>query len=307
MSAPANKLRIVVVGRSGQLASCLRELQQSPHAVVCFGRPILDLLDLDGVKAFRSWAHPEVVVNTAAYTAVDRAEDVPGLAAALNGDAAEAVALYARLYGVPLIHISTDYVFDGSASQPYTETDPIAPLGVYGRTKADGEARVRDAMRDHVILRAAWLYSAHGSNFVKTMLRLGRERDEVAVVDDQVGSPTSAHDLARLIIGMAERLCQEPQNAALRGTFHAGGPSFATWADVAEATFAAAEAHGRRPVRVRRITTAEYPTRAQRPANSRLDGGKLAATYGLTLPDWRASLPGVVARILAAEPQEPHA
>ncbi len=295
-------MRIVVTGKEGQLARSLLERAegQSDLEVVPVGRPELDLRDLDAIEPTLSLEAPRLIINAAAYTAVDQAESEPEAAAAINRAAAGRVARAAGRLGVPVIQVSTDYVFNGTAREPYRESDAVAPLGVYGQTKLQGEEAVASATPNHVIARTAWVYSPFGQNFLRTMLRLGETRSEVAVVADQCGSPTSALDLADALLAMGRRLVAEPGNSALRGTFHVTGSGETTWAEFAQEIFQQASRHGRSPVRVRPITTAEYPTRARRPANSRLDGSKLAQVYGITLPDWRSSTASCVARLLSA-------
>ena len=198
----------------------------------------------------------------------------------------------------PLLHLSTDYVFDGALDRPYREDDATAPTGAYGRSKLDGERRITSIHPDHAILRTSWVYSPFGANFVKTMLRLGETRAEARVVADQRGNPTYALDIADALFAIAERLRADP-SPTLRGVFHLTGQGEATWAEFAEAIFAEAAAHGRAPVAVKPIATADYPTAARRPANSRLDNSKLAAAFGVTLPPWRDSTKACVARLLA--------
>ena len=293
-------MRIVVTGREGQVARALAEVgAQNGITVVLVGRPALDLADPAGVLPALREARPDVVVNAAAYTAVDKAESEPDLAMAVNGAGAGAVAEAARALDVPVIQISTDYVFDGSATRPYREDDPTGPMGVYGATKLAGERAVIAANPRHAILRTAWVYAPFGVNFVRTMLRLAGTRDEVGVVADQRGCPTAALDIAAAIVEVAGRLVASPQDAALTGVFHLAGQGDAVWADVAEAVFAASAARGGPHARVTRITTADYPTPARRPANSRLDGSKLARVYGLTLPPWQVSVEACVRRLLA--------
>ena len=238
--------------------------------------------DADAVRAAVGRIRPDVVVNAAAFTAVDAAEDASDAAHAINH---EGVANLATL-GVRLLHISTDYVFDGSMARPYTEADPVAPLGVYGRSKELGEQAAR-AAGDHLILRTAWVYSAHGHNFVKTMLRLGAERDHVRVVADQFGCPTSAHDLAVAILQLVDH--------EITGTFHLTGAEEASWHEFASAVMDVAGFE----VEVEAITTADYPTPAPRPANSRLDSSAIDAATGVRLPGWRRSLPRVIEQIRA--------
>jgi len=210
------------------------------------------------------------------------------------------VAQAARTLGVPLVHISTDYVFDGTLDRPYVESDPTAPSGVYGASKLAGEQAVLSAYPEgSAVLRVAWVYSPFGSNFVKTMLRLAGDRDEVSVVADQVGNPTSALDIADGILKVARNLVTNP-DPALRGVFHMTARGEASWADFAKAIFAASDAHGGTSATVRPISTIEYPTPAVRPANSRLDCGLIAHIHGVVLPEWRGSLETVIVRLQSA-------
>ena len=254
-------------------------------------------LELAGLLAHYA-ARPDVIVNAAAYTAVDKAEAEEALTLRVNGEGAGHVAEAAARLGAPLLHLSTDYVFDGALDRPYREDDPTAPTGSYGRSKLAGEKEVAARCENSVILRTAWVYSPFGANFVRTMLRLNETRDEVGVVADQRGNPTSALDIADALIAIAARI-RDDSSPRLRGVFHMTGSGEATWADFAEAVFKEAEARGRRPTRVKRIATADYPTPARRPANSRLDNEKLARVYGVRLPDWRRSVEACCARLLA--------
>ena len=240
----------------------------------------------------------DIIVNAAAYTAVDKAEQEPDEAMRINADGAAHVAEAAARGGVPLLHLSTDYVFNGAGDRPYRETDPTGPTSAYGRSKLAGKSRVVVAQPNCAILRTAWVYSPFGANFVRTMLRLGETREEIGVVADQHGNPTYALDIADALLAIAARLAEDA-SPDLRGVFHMTGQGEATWADVAEATFAAAERHGRKPTRVRRIGTLDYPTPAMRPSNSQLDNDKLSRTYGVVLPEWRRSLSDCVDRLLS--------
>ncbi len=290
-------MRILVTGKNGQVATALQERAPEGVEVVAAGRPELDLADPASIRAAFDSEVADVVVNAAAYTAVDKAEAEEELATRINCDGAALVAEVARGLGAPIIQLSTDYVFDGALGRPYREDDPVAPIGAYGRSKLAGEEAVADSNPRATILRTAWVYSPFGANFVKTMLRLGETRSEVRVVADQIGSPTSALDIADAIFEIARQLMFEatPQKY---GIFHMTGAGEATWAEFAEAIFAEAQALGRPAVRVIPITTAEYPTPARRPANSRLDGARLARDYGIVLPHWRDALKPVVARLL---------
>lgn len=290
-------LRLVVTGLKGQVVSALIERAPRDVEITAIGRPQLDLGLRDAVLAGLRHTRCDAIINAAAYTAVDKAETEPDVAMRINGDGAGHVAEAAAELGVPLLHVSTDYVFDGALARPYREDDATAPVTAYGRSKLVGEERVRAAHPNHAILRTAWVYSPFGANFVKTMLKLGETRDELGVVADQHGNPTSALDIADALLAMARRLTDDA-SPDLRGVFHFAGDGDATWADLAEAVFKSAEKRGRKPVRVNRIATADYPTPARRPANSRLDHTKITARYGVTPPAWRASTDFCVARLV---------
>ena len=292
-------MRIVVTGREGQVARSLVEKGTAAgHEIVVVGRPELDLVgDDDRIAAAIEVATPDVVVSAAAYTQVDKAESERELAFAINEGGARAVARAAHSLGVPLIHLSTDYVFDGSKPSPYVEDDATGPACVYGASKLAGEEAVRSEHVNSAVLRTAWVYSPFGANFVRTMLRVAGERDEVRVVADQRGNPTSALDIADGILAVAGNLLGNPASG-LRGTFHMTAAGEATWADFAEAIFGFSVERSGPAAAVRRIGTADYPTPASRPANSRLDSSKLAEVHGVRLPDWRASLKEVVTRLL---------
>ena len=290
-------MRIAVTGSKGQVATSLLERTGLKAEVVGLGRPAFDLTDRDAVVAGLKAARPDVVVNAAAYTGVDKAEAEEAVAVRVNGDGAGHVAEAAARLGVPLLHLSTDYVFDGKLDRPYREDDPTAPAGAYGRSKLAGEKLIAERCQDSVILRTAWVYSPFGANFVRTMLRLNETRDEVGVVADQRGNPTSALDIADALIAIAGRV-KDDSSPVLRGVFHMTGSGEATWADFAEAVFHEAAARGRRLTRVKPIATADYPTPARRPANSRLDNEKLSRVYGFRLPEWRQSVAVCCARLL---------
>jgi dTDP-4-dehydrorhamnose reductase len=290
-------MRIAVTGKRGQVVASLIERGAGKAEILPLGRPELDLSDRASVTWALEALRPDVVINAAAYTMVDKAEQEADEAMRVNGEGAGAVAEAAARLGAPLIHLSTDYVFDGSLNRPYREDDPTGPTGAYGRSKLAGERRVAERAENYVILRTAWIYSPFGANFVRTMLRLGETRAEIGVVADQFGNPTSALDIADGALAVAERLATDP-NPSLRGVFHMTGAAEASWADLAEAIFAEAEAYGRAPVAVRRISTADYPTPAKRPANSRLDNAKIREFYGVALPGWRPSLSLCVERLL---------
>jgi dTDP-4-dehydrorhamnose reductase len=292
-------MRIAVTGREGQVARSLAEVAPDKGSeVVAVGRPELDLAgSVDSIIAALEAAKPDVIVSAAAYTQVDKAESEPELAFTINEHGPRAVAQAGQRLGVPVVHLSTDYVFDGLSASPYIEEDPTGPTGVYGASKLAGEKAVLSQYPNSAVLRTAWVYSPFGANFVKTMLRLAGERDEIAVVADQRGNPTSALDIADGVLRVATNLVQD-SNSDLRGVFHMSAAGEASWADFAEAIFAASAAGGGPSAGVRPIGTADYPTAARRPANSRLDSGKLARTHGVSLPDWHASLDKVVSRLV---------
>jgi dTDP-4-dehydrorhamnose reductase len=293
-------MRIIVVGREGQVARALAERAPAHGAQAALvGRPKLDLADPSGIEDALVQAGGDLIVNASAYTAVDQAEAEPELAEAINGIGAGAVAGAAAAMNVPLIHLSTDYVFDGSSDRPYREDDPVSPLGAYGASKLLGEEAVAAGAEDYAILRTAWVYSPFGKNFVKTMLRLAGNRDELGVVADQYGSPTSALDIADGILAIGRNLLDRPQDRSLRGLFHMTGTGDASWAEFASEIFAHSARFGGPTARVRPIATADYPTPARRPANSRLDCTRLKQAHGVVLPPWRASLEACVRRLVA--------
>lgn len=277
---------ILVLGRSGQIAT---ELVRTPtpagFALEAWGRDKLDLSNPQTAAATVAALKPAVVINAAAYTMVDKAELDPVSAFTINRDAPAAIARICAKLGAPLIHISTDYVFDGMKPVPYLETDQQNPASVYGRSKAEGEDEILASGADVSIIRTSWVYAAHGANFLRTMLRLAASNDEVRVVADQIGRPTWAKDIARTVLDVAVR-AQSGDRKAL-GVFHYSGTGDASWADFAEAIFAAASRAGVGTARVKRITTAEFPTAVRRPANSRLDTTKIEQLLGVIPRDWR--------------------
>jgi dTDP-4-dehydrorhamnose reductase len=299
----AAAMRVIITGRHGQLATALAERAAGRGVtLVACGRPELDLEHPASIAPALSGLTPDIIINAAAWTAVDRAESEPERAHAINAAAAGAVATTAAMLGVPVIQISTDYVFDGSATTRYQESDPVAPLGVYGQSKLAGERAVMAATGDHAILRTSWVFSATGQNFVRTMLRLAETRSEISVVADQIGRPTPADDLADAVLDVAANLLAKRGEPAMRGIFHVGGTGDATsWADFAEAIFAERGRRGGSAVSVRPIGTADYPTPARRPAWSVLDGARLKETHGIILPDWRIGLARCMDRLMTTE------
>lgn len=286
-------MRVLVIGRSGQVAQSLLERgAEAGVSVEAIGRPDADLARPETLENALARTEADMIINAAAYTAVDAAETDEDAAHALNAQGPGALARLCAVRKVPLIHISTDYVFDGTADRPYREDDPIAPRSAYGRTKADGEKAVADSGADALIVRTAWVYSPFGKNFVRTMLRVGAERDTLSVVADQRGNPTSALDIADALLGLAAARASWPTGAHI---VHLSGTGDATWHAFAEAIFEAADLS---PT-VNAISTSDYPTPAARPANSRLDNTRLREEFGISLPHWRESLPPIVARLLA--------
>ncbi len=297
-------MRLAVTGKNGQVVSALQALAGPDLEIVALGRPELDLSTPDTVFNALREAKPDVVISAAAYTAVDKAESEPDIAFAVNRDGAKAVARAAKDIGVPIIHISTDYVFDGTKTTPYVENDPTGPASVYGRSKLEGEQAVSESTDNYAVLRTAWVYSEYGSNFVKTMLRLSESRDEINVVADQFGCPTSANDIAVAIVSIARKLAKDPASH-LRGVFHMSGTGETNWAGFAKQIFEFSAENGGKPMIVNDITTAQYRTPARRPANSRLDCSKLAEVYGIRLPEWQTSTRAVMAALAQNKKEMP--
>ncbi|MCY1126690.1 dTDP-4-dehydrorhamnose reductase [Frigidibacter sp. RF13] len=283
-------MKALIFGTTGQVAiEIARNAPLVGMEVDALGRDRADLTDPAACAALVAATDADIVINAAAYTAVDAAEADRATAQLVNGDAPGAMARAAAARGLPFLHVSTDYVFDGAATRPWEEKDPVAPLGAYGATKLDGERQVTAASGPHVILRTAWVFSAHGKNFVKTMLRLGADREMLSVVDDQRGGPTAADEIAKALIAIGLSF---HEGRGQSGIFHfAGGPA-CSWADFAEAIFAASSLP-RKPA-VKRITTAEFPTPAKRPANSVLNCAKIRDIYSIGQPDWRTGLKTVI-------------
>jgi dTDP-4-dehydrorhamnose reductase len=281
---------ILVAGKNGQLAQCLRDaaaLRDMP--MVAVGRPELDLESGEGIDRAIAEVEPSAIVNAAAYTAVDPAEAEPGRAFRINCGGAALLADAAARHGIPFIHISTDYVFDGRKRLLYREDDVPAPLNVYGSSKLAGEATVIKACPWTAVIRTSWVYSPYGQNFVRTMLRLSETQTVVRVVDDQRGTPTSAADLADAILVIAERL-RSANGRDDAGIYHLAAEGETSWYGFAAAIFTSLARRGRQVPKLQPITTAEYPTPARRPRNSCLDSSKAERTFGVRLPPWRSSL-----------------
>lgn len=290
-------MRILVTGRNGQVAQSLAERARPAHELVFVDRPGFDLADPASITRSVEQARPDIVFSVAAYTAVDKAESEPALAMAVNADGPDVLAHAAARIGAPIVHLSTDYVFDGASSRPYREDDPVAPLGVYGETKLAGERAIAASGAQYAILRTAWVYSPFGNNFVKTMLRLAADRDELAVVEDQRGCPTSALDIADAMLGVADAWVADRSKGA-NAIYHLAAGGETNWADFAREILAISAARGGPCALVRGIPTSAYPTPARRPANSRLDSSRFAGTFGYRAPEWRTSLAPVVARLI---------
>ncbi|MES2119084.1 MAG: dTDP-4-dehydrorhamnose reductase [Pseudomonadota bacterium] len=289
-------MKVLVTGRSGQLARSLAERAEGRVELVTMGRPELDLEEPGSAANAIAAARPDVVINAAAYTAVDEAEDEPERAMRINAEAAGEVAVAAAKLGVPVIQISTDYVFDGRGEGGYPEDAPTAPLGVYGRTKLAGEEAVRGANPRHVMVRTAWVYSPFGRNFVKTMMGAAKVREVLTVVDDQRGNPSSALDLADGLLAMVERWRDVP-DLGLSQTYHLAGTGSTSWCGFARAVMAECAKLGLAAAKVQPIASADWPTKASRPHNSQLSSEKFVRDFGFVMPPWERSLTAVVARL----------
>ncbi len=291
--------RILIAGASGQVASALREgaAKDARLQAVSLGRDRMDVTDPNAIAAAFKKHAPDVVVNAAAYTAVDGAETDVEAARAVNRDGAANLARAAAAASIRIIHLSTDYVFDGSGTKAWREDDPTGPLGVYGQTKLEGENEVAALAEKHVILRTSWVYSPFGKNFVKTMLRVAADREELNVVADQIGAPTSAFDIADAVLKVINAASVGAPNEEF-GIFHMAGSGETSWAGFAEEIFRLSAARGGPSAIVNPIPTSDYPTPARRPTNSRLNCEKLARLYDYRARDWRESLAPCVERII---------
>jgi dTDP-4-dehydrorhamnose reductase len=305
MSAAAT--RVLVIGSRGQVAGSLIEtLPRHGFDVAVAARPEVDLAAPGTLAPVIQHARPQVVINAAAYTAVDRAEDEPDIAMAVNATGAGAAAGYAREAGAAIIHVSTDYVFDGSKTSPYEETDPTAPLGVYGRTKLAGEIAVAAANPRHVILRTSWVCAPHGANFVQTMLQLAAERSQLRVVDDQHGAPTFAADIAEAAARIVAACTPRSAGDERFGIFHLASEGETSRCGFARAIMAGSAARGGPSAAVAAIATRDYPTKARRPAYSKLSTAKLGRIYGLAMPHWQDGLSRCLdVRLGPAQPAPP--
>lgn len=288
-------MKPLVLGAQGQLGQELATLCAARRiAAILLPRQECDISNLGQIRAAIDSTRPSVIINAAAYTKVDQAEKEPGLAQRANRDGPAMLAQASAELDIPLIHVSTDYVFDGSKPSAYVETDPVMPLGVYGLSKEAGERAIRSAQRRHVIVRTAWVYGIHGRNFLKTMLDLAAAREGWGVVNDQVGNPTATADLAEALLTAAEKTSRDD---ACWGTYHFAGQGDATWFEFAEEIVATQAAFtGKRPV-LKAITTDEFPTPARRPRNSRLNSDLFASVFGVRAPPWQERTRDVVKSI----------
>lgn len=280
-------MSLLIFGATGQVATELRS--RCPQARF-LPRSEADLTDPEACADRIAELTPEAVINAAAYTGVDRAEEEEALATIINADAPAAMARACAAQGIPFVHISTDYVFNGAGEAPFAPASPVAPLGAYGRSKLAGERAVTAAGGTPAILRTSWVFSAHGANFLKTMLRLGAARDELRIVADQIGGPTPAGAIAEACLAIAAQLSENP---AKRGIYHFAGAPDVSWAGFAREIFAAAKLD----CAVTDIPSSDYPTPARRPLNSRLDTSTTEASFGIARPDWRAAMQEIVAKL----------
>lgn len=293
---------ILITGGTGQLGDALIKLCSARGIEFkAVSRPEFDFEKPETIAACFNAVKPDIVINAAAYTAVDKAETDQAAATAGNHTGPLALAKLCEGANIPFIHVSTDYVFDGNKGVPYVETDPTGPTGVYGATKRDGEEKILATGAKAIILRTAWVYAAHGKNFARTMLNAGRRMPSLRVVADQRGTPTAAPDLAAAILAIVAKLGETGWQPQYRGIFHATGAGETTWHGFACAIFDEAAKTGYTRPEVQGISTADWPTPTRRPPDSRLDGAKLAQIFGVSLPDWRDSLPGIVKGLLAAD------
>jgi len=291
-------MQVLVIGRTGQLATSLLSAEKPPGMqLVACSRPQLDITSRMSVRNTLEGVRPDLVINTAAYTAVDKAEEEKKIAFAVNAEGAAHLARECQRLDIPLIHVSTDYVFDGRKKTPYTEDDVPAPLNVYGQSKLAGEEAVQQTWAKHVILRTSWIFSPFGHNFAKTMLRLVQTHDTLNIVADQHGSPTYAPHLADAILRLVNRL-QLGQEGFPWGVYHLCGSGEATWHGFAREIFSCSARLGGPVAKVHAISTAEYPTPARRPANSRLSCAKMEQNFGIHLPHWQEGVALCVEKIL---------
>ncbi len=287
---------ILVVGRTGQLAIALAAAAGA-RAVMCLGREVIDFDRPAGIAAALAERRPDLVINAAAYTAVDKAETDIGAARRANATGPAALARFCATADIPLIHVSTDYVFDGTKGAPYRENDPPNPIGVYGATKWEGELAVLAACPKALIVRTSWVYAPYGKNFVLTMLKAAERLPRLRVVADQIGAPTAAADLAAALLAVSDQIAKGWRDD-YAGLYHAVGAGWTSWHGLAQEAVAAATRHGRPQVEIEAITTADWPTPVRRPADSRLDCGRLEKVFDLRLPAWQDAVQRTVAAVM---------
>lgn len=295
-------MRLLLTGKNGQLGFELQRSLAPLGRITAVDSADCDLSKPDDIRRLIRTASPDIIINPAAYTAVDQAESQPDIALAVNAQAPAVLGHEAAKLGIPVVHFSTDYVFDGTKTTPYREDDPTAPLGAYGRSKRDGETALQRATPRHLILRTSWVFGAHGQNFAKTMLRLAQERTELRVVADQIGAPTSAPLLADLTAHLVRQMQTKGTKDFPFGLYHVSATGATNWCEYARHVLNAAIIKGYRlnvgPGQVIPIASEEYPTLARRPKNSQLDTSKFTSTFGLTLPEWQLGLNHILQQIL---------
>ena len=291
-------MTLLCIGKTGQVATALAE---RTHALgtpcICMGRPDTDLQDRASLERAIDSVRPDFVINAAAYTAVDAAESNRDVAFAINADGAARLAELCAARDLPLLHLSTDYVFAGEGGEAYREEDPVAPINIYGASKLAGEAAIKERLHQHIILRTSWVYSPFGTNFVRTMLRLAKDKGTARVVDDQIGSPTSALDIADVILQIAKRV-REAADGAPFGTYHYAASGHVSWADVADLIFETYEQRMGCKIELQPIPSSDYPTPAKRPLNSRLETTKIERAFDVKPHDWTERVRTTVNRLI---------
>ncbi len=291
-------MKILITGAQGQVGKELVSIaNQRGFDVIAAGQTELDITQLKNIESYVEVHQPDLVINAAAYTAVNKAEEEQDITYAINRDGTANLAAVSKEKNIPLLHISTDYVFDGTKSEAYSENDAVSPLGIYGISKWQGEETIRQTLPEHIILRVAWVFGAQGNNFVKTMLRLAKDRDELSVVEDQFGRPSPAKDIAKTLIILAEQYQKE--KTLEWGTYHYCGDEKVSWCGFAKEILKQAKEQGliEKDIKVNAITTAEYQDPTKRPANSMLDCEKIKNTFGIEMPSWKESLNQVLTEL----------
>ena len=291
-------MKILITGAQGQVGKELVSIaNQRGFDVIAAGQTELDITQLKNIESYVEVHQPDLVINAAAYTAVNKAEEEQDITYAINRDGTANLAAVSKEKNIPLLHISTDYVFDGTKSEAYSENDAVSPLGIYGISKWQGEETIRQTLPEHIILRVAWVFGAQGNNFVKTMLRLAKDRDELSVIEDQFGGPSPAKDIAKTLIILAEQYQKE--KTLEWGAYHYCGDEKVSWCGFAKEILKQAKEQGliEKDIKVNAITTAEYQDPTKRPANSMLDCEKIKNTFGIEMPSWKESLNQVLTEL----------